>query len=86
MDQELDNCRAAMAWALETGMTETGVRLAGALWRVWGYGLAAGGKPWSDRAREGRAWCERMLAVAEGLPVAAVTEAYLGAAFLAHIQ
>jgi DNA-binding CsgD family transcriptional regulator len=84
VDRELDNCRAAMAWCLETGAIETGVRLAGALWRVWWYGLAAGKKPWWDRREEGREWCMRMLAVADGLPVEAVTEALIGAAFLGH--
>jgi predicted ATPase/DNA-binding CsgD family transcriptional regulator len=80
---ELDNCRAAMAWALDNGAAETGVRLAGALWRIWWTGHAAGGKPWTDRVAEGRSWCERMLAIGDHLPVEALTEALIGVGFLA---
>ena len=80
---ELDNCRAAMAWALDNGAAETGVRLAGALWRIWWTGHAAGGKPWTDRVVEGRSWCERMLAIGDHLPVEALTEALIGVGFLA---
>jgi len=82
---ELDNCRAAMAWALDTGAAETGVRLAGALWRIWWTSHAAGGKPWTDRVAEGRSWCERMLAIGDHLPVEALTEALTGAGFLATV-
>ena len=83
INRELDNCRAAMAWALDDGEVESGVRLAGALWRVWWYGLAMGGKPWWERVKEGRAWCERALQVGKHLPIEARTEALCGAGFLA---
>ena len=72
-----------MAWALDSGEAETGVRLAGALWRVWWTSHAAGGKPWTDRVAEGRSWCERMLAIADHLPVEALTEALTGVGFMA---
>ena len=83
---ELDNCRAAMSWALAHDATETGVRLAGALWRIWRTSLLSGGKPSTDRVTEGRAWCERMLAIAVDLPVSALTEALTGTSFLAVLQ
>lgn len=81
---ELDNCRAAMAWALDTGAAETGVRLAGALWRIWWTSHTAGGKPWTDRITEGRSWCERMLEIGDHLSVEALTEALTGVGFLAR--
>lgn len=82
---ELDNCRAAMTWALSHDAAETGVRLAGALWRIWWTSHAAGGKPWTDRVAEGRSWCERMLAIGDHLPVEALTEALTGVGFLASV-
>jgi predicted ATPase/DNA-binding CsgD family transcriptional regulator len=84
IDMELNNCRAAMAWTLEAQAAETGIRLAGALWRIWIFTPAAGGKPWMNRVAEGLAWIERMLPMRDGLPVDALTEAFLGAGVLAN--
>jgi tetratricopeptide (TPR) repeat protein len=83
VNREMDNCRAAMTWALDTGAHETGIRLAGALWRVWMFSVTKGVKPWRDRVIEGRSWCRRMLARREGLPVEALTEAMIGGAITA---
>jgi len=75
--RERDNCRAAMAWALDHDAAETGVRLAGALWRTW-FNQFADDQPWAERCAEGRIWIERMLARSDHLPFAAVTEALIG--------
>src|SRR5215217_7693679 len=53
LEIEHDNMRAALAWTLERGEAELGIRLAGALWRFWearGY------------YGEGLAWLKRVLA------------------------
>ncbi len=83
IDRELDNCRAAIAWTIEHDDGVTGTRLAGALWRVWWYRQAAGGKVWIERVTEGRSWCERVLARWPDLPAPVMAEAVLGAGFLA---
>ncbi|MCA1666093.1 MAG: tetratricopeptide repeat protein [Thermomicrobia bacterium] len=49
---EHDNLRAVLHWACEHREAESGLRLAGALWRFW---LQQG------HATEGRAWLERLL-------------------------
>ena len=35
LDQDHDNIRAAITWALETGRTEAALRLTAAMWRFW---------------------------------------------------
>ena len=62
LDAELGNMRAALAWVTSAGGAgagETGLRLAGALWRFWGR---------RGRAGEGRAHLERLLAGGAGAP------------------
>ena len=59
LEGEHDNLREALAWILEWGKAELGLRFGGALWRFWharGY------------LSEGTRWLERVLA--EGEPVA----------------
>jgi predicted ATPase/class 3 adenylate cyclase len=73
-----ENCRAALAWALEAIEADVGLRLAHALWRFWQQ---------RGHLREGREWFERLLA----LPVATAGNAALakgltGAAGIAYWQ
>ncbi|HYI66178.1 MAG TPA: adenylate/guanylate cyclase domain-containing protein, partial [Candidatus Limnocylindrales bacterium] len=35
LEQDHDNLRAAMTWAIETGASETGMRIGSAMWRFW---------------------------------------------------
>lgn len=55
LDRELDNLRAALAWALSTREVEVGLRLSTALWRFW---YARG------HLTEGRRWLEQFLTLA----------------------
>lgn len=52
LEDEVDNLRAALAWHLQTGETQKGQLMAGALYRFWGRSL---------RNLEARTWLERML-------------------------
>lgn len=86
VEADLDNCRVALAWTIETGDAETGIRLAGAFWRNWWYGHVTGGRPWSERVAEGRSWLARTLAFRNGLPVSVLAEAMAGAGHMARFQ
>ena len=57
LDEEHDNLRAALDWALRTGHAETGLRTAAAIWRFW---LQRG------HLSEARARLERLLAMPGG--------------------
>lgn len=76
LESEHDNLRAALAWALERGSIEAGLRIANALIRFWeirGY------------VHEGLAWFERLFARAdEEVSLAVRVNALTFAAFLAH--
>jgi predicted ATPase/DNA-binding SARP family transcriptional activator len=78
LDGEHDNLRAALAWVIERGDAERGLRLGHALWRFWlDHSYVA----------EGRRWLSRVLA----LPGAAgehllFARAHFGAGFLATLQ
>ena len=79
LEGELDNLRAVLGWsrAAPDG-AETGLRLAGALWRFW-----------DDRAHlaEGRGWLTELLARAgSGGDLAARAQALFAASWLAMIQ
>jgi tetratricopeptide (TPR) repeat protein len=75
---EHDNCRVAMAWAMETHDWETAIRLAGALWGTWWPGLAIGGKAWTVGVEEGLGWIARTLPHRGELPVQVIAEALIG--------
>jgi len=81
LEDEGNNLRAALRWTRESGEIETGLRLAGALWRFWytrGY------------QREGRGWLEGLLALAAqgpgGPSRAARAKAFNAAGVLAYYQ
>jgi DNA-binding CsgD family transcriptional regulator/tetratricopeptide (TPR) repeat protein len=78
LDREHDNVRIALRWASESGESDVGPRLAGALWRFWqvrGY------------LREGRAWLERLLAIARPVePTSGRGRALNAIGFLAFLQ
>ena len=79
LDRDLDNLRAALAWARERGEAGTGLRLAGALGRFWGE---------RGHIAEGRAWLEEALALsgAAGEPAAVRARAFYAAGVLANLQ
>jgi predicted ATPase/DNA-binding SARP family transcriptional activator len=62
LEQEIDNLRAALSWAIGTGHTaEMALRLGGALWRFWfvrGY------------LEEGQSWLQRILQLPGEQPTA----------------
>jgi len=81
IEQEHNNLRAALQWALDSGAQATGLRLAGAVWRFWykrGY------------VSEGQEWLEGLLASAANgneQPSASVyIKALHGAGVLAVLQ
>ena len=76
LEGEHDNLRAALAWVLESGHIEAGLRIANALFRFWeirGY------------VHEGLAWFERLFAQAdEEIALVVRVHALTFAAFLAE--
>jgi len=76
LEVEHDNLRTALSWTLERKASETGLRLAGALWAFWRQHL-----------REGRGWLEQVLAQPGAQEhTAARAKALLGAGALAVFQ
>ncbi|MGI8962965.1 MAG: LuxR C-terminal-related transcriptional regulator, partial [Thermomicrobiales bacterium] len=86
IEAELDNIRSALSWSLDGGDAETAIRLSGAIWRNWWFGMAVGGQPWKERVAEGRSWLERALVHREGVPITALCEALTGAGHLARLE
>jgi predicted ATPase/DNA-binding CsgD family transcriptional regulator len=75
LEGEHENLRAALAWALESGAIEAGLRIAIALYRFWEI---------RGFVQEGLTWFERLLAQAdEGINVVVRANACTYAAFLA---
>jgi non-specific serine/threonine protein kinase len=77
LDAEHENLRAALAWALEHGASELGLRLGAGLWRYWvtrGY------------LTEGQQWLDRALAAAGAAPPAWRANALNAAGNLARMR
>jgi len=77
LEAEHANLRAALTWSIQTGGTEVGLRLAGALWWFWqmrGYLV------------EGRGWLEDILARSGETPGAVRVKVLRGAGGLAWWQ
>lgn len=77
LEREHDNLRAALQWALESGESESGLRLSGALgdfWHVRGY------------LNEGRRWLEEALAKGDASPATVRAKALAHAGYLAWEQ
>jgi hypothetical protein len=78
LEAEHDNLRAVLRWATASGAGETGLRLAGALWRFWAI---------RGHLREGQGWLVGLLAPdARGVPAAVRARALNGAGNLAHLH
>lgn len=78
LEGEYDNIRAALAWSLESGQIEAGLRIASAIYEFWTV---------RDYAEEGLALMERLLAQADEEVSAAIrANALAYAAFLAGFR
>lgn len=68
LESELGNLRAALAWSLESGRIEAGLRLANAISEFWYF---------RGYQREGKTWFERLLdGAGEDVPVLLRAQAY----------
>lgn len=77
LEAEHDNLRAALSWALDEGAGDTGLRLAGAMWRFWLLRAYLG---------EGCRWLEKLLALVGERPTRGRATALLGVGWLACRQ
>jgi len=79
LDAEFDNLRAALRWYVDAAQTADGLRLAGALWRLW---------LWRGLFEEGRQWLEPMLedVLGAGAPRQARARALLASGVIAYHQ
>jgi predicted ATPase/DNA-binding XRE family transcriptional regulator len=77
LENEHDNVRAAMRWAIAQGESDLAPRLAGAVWQFW--------RSRGDLS-EGREWLRQALAVEPGGDAGIRAKAMWGAAWLAYHQ
>jgi predicted ATPase/class 3 adenylate cyclase len=76
LEREHDNLRAALRWAIEVEEADTGLRIAGAVWRFWQV---------RGHLSEGRKWTDELLALpAAAARTAARAKALLAAGSLAY--
>ena len=75
---EIDNLRSALAWTIDSGDADTGMRMCAALWRFWQMRAVLS---------EGREWCDRVLAIPQpSNPSSVHARALLAAGNLAYWQ
>lgn len=77
LENDHDNLRATLTWALESQSTETAQRLAGSLWRFWDV---------HGHVPEGRRWLEQALAPAAITPPPVRAKALNGLGMLLWYQ
>jgi non-specific serine/threonine protein kinase len=77
LEQDHDNFRAALRWALSEREAEIALRLAASLWWFWYL---------HGHYSEGRSWLERVLAEASGQRTTFRSRALIGAGGLAFLQ
>jgi non-specific serine/threonine protein kinase len=77
LDRDLPNVRAALAWSLESGRTDTGLRIAGGVWHFWEQ---------RGHLAEARRWLSALLAAPAGQPTVARARALGFAAYFAYLQ
>jgi non-specific serine/threonine protein kinase len=77
LEQEHDNLRAALAWAVDAGQAETAIRLCAAVWRLWHI---------HGHLSEGRRWLAQALAVPGECPAGYRARALNAAGALAGSQ
>lgn len=77
LDRELDNLRAALAWASQSNNIQAELRLASHLWRYWRV---------RSYFSEGRRWLENALNRGQDAPANLCARALLGAGSLASYQ
>ena len=77
LEHENGNLRAALTWALSTGLVEEAARMGWSLWAFWWI---------HNHQREGRRWMERVLARADVLPLRLRTRAVMAAEAMAYGQ
>ncbi len=77
LETELDNIRAALTWALESGHAEIGLQLADSLGRFWAI---------HDHPDEGRRWLELALDKARAAAPSTRASALAWASMMANIQ
>ncbi|HEX6288940.1 MAG TPA: tetratricopeptide repeat protein [Herpetosiphonaceae bacterium] len=75
LEQDHDNLRAALRWALEHGAAEMAVRFCAALWRFWYV---------RSYLNEGRQWLDAALALGGDLRCVARAKALCGAGWMAN--
>jgi predicted ATPase/predicted Ser/Thr protein kinase len=74
LDEENDNIRAALTWAVAAGEIELGLQFAGALVRFWSTRGLMG---------EGRRWLAEALAASEGVAHGTLAKAYFASGYAA---